>query len=153
MVYSEDELLTQMKPYIAVHIRRGDKVAGRIKEAEATEVSEYIAKVKNINSGITNIFVATDDFMVVEEFQSRCPSEWHVFSLSSPERQGYDLLKFNTESGSRRKREMVELFVDMHFLSKAEAFVGTYSSNMGRLVALLRGGYRCHSMDIDWHPR
>lgn len=53
---------------------------------------------------------------------------------------------------------MVYLFVDLQQLSLAEVFVGTFSSNLGRLIAVLREGNgreRSSAISVDrptWTP-
>lgn len=50
------------------------------------------------------------------------------------------------------------MFADLQQLAAAEVFVGTFSSNVGRLVFLLReaGGLKNRtssiSLDDDWYP-
>lgn len=150
-VHSKDQLLESMKPYIAIHIRRGDKVKGFTKEAEYIEATQYINKIKRIDSGITNIFIATDAYQAFADFQRLCPANWRVTTFCLPHKRGHQQLIFNLQPKQNKKNAMLDLFIDLHFLSKAEIFIGTYSSNIGRFVALFRGGDRCHSLDTKWH--
>lgn len=58
---------------------------------------------------------------------------------------------------TQRYPSYVYMFTDLKQLAKAEVFVGTFSSNVGRLVALLReaaGKSRKSSISIDrdWAP-
>ena len=40
-----------------------------------------------------------------------------------------------------------DLIIDIHLLANADVSLGTYSSNIGRFIYLLRGGVDCHSLD------
>ena len=152
IIRSQDNILDDIRPYIAVHIRRGDKVSLGTKEADRIEVSKYIEKIKIINPDITNIFIATDDYRVVVEFKSICPSQWFITTFCPPRQLGYDQGLFNHKSQDQKRQDMIRLFTDIYFFEKAEYFIGTYSSNMGRLVALFKGKEKCHSLDlVEWH--
>ena len=56
------------------------------------------------------------------------------------------------KSRAERKSEMLDLLLEIQLLSDADAFIGTLSSNIGRLVALFRDGKNCHSLDGEWRP-
>eukprot|EP00961_Rhodomonas_salina_P291637 3932178-Rhodomonas_salina.3 len=68
----------------AVHIRRGDKVAGPDAQADATAVRGYVGAVRGLVAevgGVRTLFVATDDDQAARDAVSvptmawRCPGE------------------------------------------------------------------------------
>lgn len=151
--------------YVSLHIRRGDKL---IKEANMIPTEfylkravEYLKKESRIES-VKGIWVASDDPDVISEVKDIS----HIYFPSIP--------KENIVCGSSRRilngnivrthiyeinySSFVYLLSDFERLSKATVFVGTFSSNVGRFVALLREGYGFSrdssiSTDIeDWFP-
>jgi hypothetical protein len=120
-------------PYIGVHIRRGDKIreAGFFRH-----IWEFANEAKRLCEliGANKIFVASDDGSVLEKFthhinnksiqvveQPRLPPEAYA-------ERGY-YLKRSTE------RALVN---DMMLLARADAYVGTASSNLDRWVFFTR---------------
>jgi len=144
--------MEDLKLYVAAHVRRGDKVtpgAFRVEaEAKKIEVPEYLRKIQDAAPGIRNIFVATDDYRVVSEFRELRP-DLNVVSFCDKSRKGY----FQSLKVDDRTKAWKEFAVDLYYLRNADHFVGTYSSNVGKLVALLREGENCSSLDSEWKPR
>jgi len=89
-----------LKPYVAVHVRRGDKVNSG--EAEKIEVSKYLRKIQDVAPDIRNIFVATDDYRVVSEFRELRP-DLSVVSLCEKSKKGY----FHTKGVERRGKSLL----------------------------------------------
>lgn len=142
--------LNSIKPYVAVHIRRGDKVAKKTKEAELIEARDYVEKILSLDADIKNVFIATDDSQVLDQFEQHCPSQWRITTFCPSSRTGHFQDNFNKKGQAQIRREMLSVFADLQALSEAHMFVGAYSSNLSRLVALFRNGVRCHSMDEEW---
>ena len=135
--------------YGAVHIRRRDKVApfwwGR--EAKAVPVCEYAAALARLESAGAppsrsqpiskpiskpmHVFLATDDFSVLPEFEACAETRrrgWRVHSYPADE-----------EPGRGVKRSVVQrLWAEVTMLVRANWSVVTCSSNIGRLVQMLR---------------
>jgi hypothetical protein len=150
---AQSELLIQMKPYVSLHIRRGDKVTGNLKEADIVSLSKYVEQIEKIKPNISNVFIATDDYSVIEEFKKICPVDWQIITFCERNNKGYDEAGFLSKNSEETKTDMISLFNDLHFLAESEYFIGTYSSNIGRLIALIKGQDKCHSLDIkEWHP-
>ena len=151
---AHSEMLKRIKPFVSVHVRRGDKVAPKTWEADAIPVEDYIAEIRRVAPETRRVFVATDDYSGLKAFQARCPSAWEVFSLCPKENRGYVHLDFGAERSDLKKQQMLLLFSDLHFLRNSERFIGTYSSNISRLMALFLGRERCHSLDKkEWFAR
>ena len=99
---------------------------------------------------ITNIAPTSTVLCCVHPFLETCQTrnQFHpgalLVYLSSPQRV-------------KVYASFVYLMADLDQMVAADVFVGTFSSNVGRLVLLLReaiGKERssCISLDYDWHP-
>lgn len=149
----KNDLLRDLSPYVSVHIRRGDKVFGGGREAEKIEIDDYIDKIKSLKPESNQIFISTDDYSVVDEFMDKTPQEWKITTFCSQTSEGYVQREFNNSGKDQKYADILALLTDIRFLSRAEWFVGTYSSNVALFVALLLGRDRCCSLDIkEWHP-
>jgi hypothetical protein len=128
---------------LAFHIRRGDKVAGGRKESRSFHSSEYIERFLNQSSlsslgsisDFGDCFVATDDYDAVVELDEalrkhRIPCQ-KLWTLTSP---GYN-------STWQVRDEIVSFLSQLVILARSEYFVGSFQSNVGAMVALLRGCY------------
>jgi hypothetical protein len=60
---SYEQLINNFKPYIAMHIRRGDLVT---RKADMVATEEYLKVLDEIRNG-RNLFIATDDRTLVSE--------------------------------------------------------------------------------------
>ena len=66
-------------------------------------------------------------------------------------------MPITTRSKFQEYKSFVYLFSDIERLSNAEVFVGTFSSNMGRIVHVARESKNkprnsSRSLDVKWHP-
>lgn len=131
--------------YVAMHIRRGDKTL----EAPHTALDKYM-KILQTHSDCRDVFVATDDYTVIEQLKEQY-CDLHFFTLCSPQHRGYDQRTFDAVGGKEKDREMISLFADVEILSKAECFVGTLSSNIGMFLYLYMPEGRCIGVDYqEW---
>ncbi len=149
-VHAKDEMLSSIKPFISLHIRQGDKAP----EAEVLPGRRYIEQIKKAPPHLKNVFVASDDYRVIEDCMKHCPDRFRIVTFCKPTTTGYDQDAFSQEKVIVKKQQMLDLFLDLHFLVQSRFFIGTYSSNIARLVALFKGRNKCQSLDIpEWHPR
>lgn len=141
-----------VKKSCGIHVRRGDKVKGNGKEAELFDIESYISKAREINPEIKKFTICTDDSMVLENFKNKF-SEFTYLSFCSPTRVGYFQYEYNNTKNSADKRnEVINILKDANLLVNSKIFIGTYSSNISRYVALMRNNKDCHSLDILWNP-
>ena len=66
-------------------------------------------------------------------------------------------MPITTRSRFQEYKSFVYLFSDIERLSNAEVFVGTFSSNIGRIVHVARESKNkprtsSISLDVKWHP-
>lgn len=150
--FLEDNELNFVRESCGIHVRRGDKVKGKSKEAEAFEIEEYISKAHQINPKIRKFTICTDDFCVIESFKNKFP-EFDFFSFCSPTRLGYFQKEYNAlKKDNEKRKEVINILRDTNLLINAEIFIGAYSSNISRYVTLIRNNENCHSLDREWTP-
>ncbi|CAN0316971.1 unnamed protein product [Ectocarpus sp. 6 AP-2014] len=139
--------------YVAVHIRRADKIL--IDGAQKTETKVYFENAVNyLNSSassvdvtdITGLWLSTDDDSVIDEVKEMVSG---YFPGTTPDsvlcvtgRVPVALMTretFREGSNDRNTYEArVLLLAEMRMLAGADVFSGTLSSNIGRLVVLMR---------------
>lgn len=134
-------------PYTALHIRRGDKL---ISEASQFDIHLYIEAIKKNAPDCQRIFIASDDYACVQECKSLYP-EYEILSLTQPAMCGYQQNQHNIASADVKKQHTLSMLADLHCMAQAEHFVGTFSSNVGRFIALMIGIEKCTSLDDRWH--
>lgn len=145
--FIENEISTLRLPqeYDAFHIRRGDKLKV---EAKLKHISEYVNCLGK--QSCKCVFISTDDYDVINEVRDFLPKEIDVKHLCSEFKSGHDQKKFNSMSKESIQKEILNLLTEVEIMRKAKNFVGSYSSNIGVALYLLRSGNRCHSVDIDF---
>jgi hypothetical protein len=156
----------QTKPYLGIHVRRGDKL---IIEAKYHPIESYMEEaVKYYDSEFTTlgvndieaIWIASDDSTVIDEVRSICVNYFpnvrnESISFASNGINGG--LKTTTDVRTHTRgagyAEFVYIMSDIEQLVESDLFVGTMSSNVGRLVEVLRDGMgkpRNSSVSLDW---
>ena len=117
---------------VAFHIRRGDKSI----EIAMTKATSYVAKmVKVIKddepfSSIEDCFVATDSYHAIHELESALQAHNVTCHLASFVQPNYKT--------TRGREDFLGFLAEYLILTKATYFIGTFSSNIGDLVALTR---------------
>ena len=113
-----------------VHIRRGDKL---VLEAVAIPTCAYADALANLSATrsvrLTSIFVASDEPNVPREFARCRTTKQHRWSVRS-------FQEAPTREASAEAT--VRLWAEIELLRRAALAVGTFTSNLARLVQLLR---------------
>ena len=130
--------------YFTVQIRRGDKKS----EADTFALHEYIRLAKRFNAmrERTTCLVMTDDYSVITELRTAYP-EYQFVSLCPKSDRGHEQAAFNSLSPGLRRQRTLALLAELSMATEGSFFVGTFSSNIGRFVALLRGLETTYSVD------
>ncbi|KAF5294267.1 hypothetical protein FQR65_LT10853 [Abscondita terminalis] len=118
-------------PYVAIHIRRTDKLR---REAKFYSVQQYMAKVDeyynqiDINNNMTKrkVYIATDDFNAIKEAITKYP---HYDIIYNP-----DIPKVPKINPLHTNENIFNVILDIHVLSKSDFIVCTFSSNICRLA-------------------
>ncbi|CAM9212405.1 unnamed protein product, partial [Ectocarpus sp. 13 AM-2016] len=137
--------------YLSMHIRRTDKK----REARPRKTEEYFQKTvqylrKSVDgltaADITGIWLSTDEDAVFNEVKRLAP---RFFPNVTPERVIYvtgrvavrSMLSGHPADAQRDRNtyeSLVILRAELEMLANANVFCGTFSSNMSRIVALMR---------------
>lgn len=157
--------------YVAVQIRRGDKTTGARRESVPVPMASYVTAAIDAlqsrgllsTSGRSNgrpvVAVCSDDLSAAEEFNEELDSRGDIHSRIQVVyrrrakrpwgREGHWQADFNSQPLETRKFLTLEFLADVEVLRQAAVCVVTFSSNVGRLVALLRDG-PIVSLDGQW---
>lgn len=144
--------------YAAVHLRRGDKVASRIKngrpwsEGENTPLAHIARMLDELSPASRDVFLLTDDFAAAGELQAACPGR-RVHTLCPPDESGHDQERFNAAPVEARAATVRRLVVECLIAASSDAFVGGYKSNVAKFVASIHADPgRCASTDALTAP-
>ena len=129
--------------YLGLQIRRGDKVI----EHQDVNLLEYLSI--DAVSSFERIFVATDDFGMVQAVKSALPG-CKVYSLTAPNEKGYDHKAFMKLSKEQKAKQLMNLFAQMEILNKANKVICTYSSNPGMFMGMRNVGQTIGVDFKDW---
>lgn len=148
----DPEIIQSNEVSCGLHIRRGDKVSGTSKEADAFSIETYVNAALEIDPSITTFTLCTDDYSVVKDFKKLYP-QYKLVTLCPENRIGYFQKQYNSLKNKPDKRnEVINILKDCDLLIKAKMFVGTYSSNVARYIVLMRNNKECYSIDENWSP-
>ena len=125
------------QPYLAVHVRRGDKVTSG--EDRHFALEEYVAAILSVDGPARTLFVMSDDSRVVMEFKRMLP-DYAISCFGAAERWGYDQGDFETLPKSEVRQETECLIAEVEIAREADVFIGTLGSNLFRLLTYLRTG-------------
>lgn len=125
--------------FVGVHIRRGD----RYKAETAIPINEFADAVRQrcATANTTTVFLATDDSRERSALQKALGPGFHVLEQTRLSADHY-AVRGNSSRALPPSPEVLDaemaIITDVSLLVRADAFVGTASSNIGRLVFFLR---------------
>lgn len=141
--------------YIGVHIRHGDKwkeTAPIATEKYGNEIIDHSDLFKSldtiISSGIQNLRKTLLDHNIWTIYVASDDPTAHV---TLKHKLGSNYTFIHTQKAGRNygdDADMISLLTDIEALRRANFFIGTASSNMGRLIYYLRGRAE-HSVSLD----
>lgn len=137
--------------FVGVHLRRGDKRS----EVRAVEIVKYMRAIDSVSPPGTAVFVSSDDGRALEKMRKVLEEAGRpVLSLGTAvHRTGHHQAASNRFPVKKNRPRVEALLAEIHALAHADWFVGTFSSNMGRLVHALRDGFEAEtsiSVDHRW---
>ena len=136
--------------YIGVHIRRGDKIAS--KEMQEIRLDKYINAIITHKDICSNVYIATDDISIINIIKEKLLSfGFNIFYNSQNKSTGFIEADFNSTSKQTRQEETLNVLLDMEVLIHSNFFIGTYTSNLSRVVPFFLGLDKCISLDNDWN--
>ena len=148
-------------PYVAIHIRRGDKVDGYLGgngiltiEGERNPVEDYLSIIKKQAPDIQHIFVMTDDYTIIDELKAM-DHGLEIETFCEPAELGYATTEFRLLESEVKTFAIQRLILETEIAIKSQVFVGCYLSNVSRYIALMHQfPNNCFSVDSEqeWHP-
>ena len=138
-------LLLSPDQYKSMHIRRGDKIS----EAKPVEIHKYMERIIASPEHHRVCHVMTDDSSVLEELRLHYRN-MDFYSLCRGSMQGHEQAGYNAMTNPDRRCSTYLLLAELQLVMKSSHFVGTFSSNIGRLAALLCGVDRTSGVDGDY---
>ena len=141
---------------VAFHMRRGDKVFKRNPESKLFVADEYVEKflaIPDINvTNVKHCFVESDEYNATEELrmslqEHNVSCQFHTMvplrylrTMKTGMEDAEDKYKFNFVFQDRKDTSEVMSFLSgLYMLVHSTYFIGTFNSNVGGLVTLLRG--------------
>lgn len=135
--------------YISVHIRRGDKIVTG--EMEDIDLNLYVDAIRDAIHISRNIFIATDDTSVITYMLNKLHGDnVNIFYNKNNKLNGFDEKTYNLKNNFSKKDEVLNMLFDMDMMIHSQFFIGTFSSNVGCVVAMYLGLDNCHSIDVSW---
>lgn len=144
--------------YIGVHLRRGDKVT----EVPPVPLTAYARAVSVLAVGVggpvmdprravpvTRVYVASDDAAAAAALAAFLPAMTVVSTASGG---GHKQATLNAAPAATTAAAVAALWADVTLLVGAAGFVGSGSSNLGRVIQLLRlagGASPASSVSVD----
>ncbi|HET8637901.1 MAG TPA: O-fucosyltransferase family protein [Acidobacteriaceae bacterium] len=147
--------------YIAIHIRRGDKIIpgfhrGQILPPEAVDkpAADYVAAMRAKVPDVRHVWVMTDDYAAVEQLRSAAP-DYTFQTMCLRSESGYTQDGFSALSTVEKLAQRKRLITETEVAIRSSAFIGPYLSNVSRFIALRhRDPRNCFSIDRQrrWFP-
>eukprot|EP00924_Labyrinthula_sp_SR-Ha-C_P007121 snap_masked-scaffold_8-processed-gene-9.31-mRNA-1 protein AED:1.00 eAED:1.00 QI:0/0/0/0/1/1/3/0/376 len=158
------------KQCLAMHIRRGDKLSDiNMKDSEFPGLNEYIQaanEIKRLHApDLKQVFVSTEDQRALDELKSLAQNNFKVFYTQNKRQNLSNFfgrpeevisIKDRIKRGLDDGYEQLDIaFLNLFIARDCNYFIGTLSSNWGRLVLELmtaRNGKKpiYRSLDHDW---
>jgi len=136
--------------YIGVHIRRGDKITS--KEMQEIRLDKYVNAIISHKSISSNVYISTDDTSIIKNIKEKLHSYgFKIYYNSQNKSTGFIEVEFNSASKQTRQEETLNVLLDMEVLIRSKFFIGTYTSNLSRVVPFFLGLDKCISLDNDWN--
>ena len=132
------------KEYVSIHIRRGDKS----NEKKEIGISRYMEKVAK--ASCNDLFIATDDYSVVEYLFSAYP-QYNYFSLTDRSKLGYSQSEFEQLDLDKKRKEVIILLATIEVLCNSKLMVGSFTSNVGMFCGMRLNNDKFMDVeDKDW---
>lgn len=136
------------EPFLGIHIRRGDKIA----TGEMNDISLDLYIEEIIHSRFRTVYIASDDKMSIDYIKAKIiPMGIDVHCNPNLEGEGFNEGNFNNAGRIKRYEDTLILLFDIYVLSRASYFIGTYTSNLSRVIPCFLGFENCKSLDENWH--
>ena len=113
-----------------------------------------IAQENGIQGKVFVRFVVSATGDVKDELKSILVAEgFNVYCNTAVTQTGFDESLFNTKDKKSRYIDTLNMLLDMDILIHSSFFIGTYTSNVSRIVPLYVGFGKSLSLDDEWNFR
>lgn len=129
------------KTYCAIHIRSGDK----IKEAKPYTLGAYMDKLAQLDE-VKNVLVLTDDYSNYKKLVVDYPMV-NFYTLERKDLVGYQHRINKRRSKQQKYTDYIEFLAGVTAASKANNYLGTYSSSVSTFLRLRMEAEKCHAID------
>lgn len=129
------DALNLNEPFVGVHVRWGDKKS----ESTLIPSSLYAHHLQEIASkaNTKTIFVMSDSSLAIEELSRQLPT-YDIRTTTPPSWNGNDLKGWKEMKLEEKEAHTVLLILELTIMSQAEGVVCMMSSNVCRLLQMLR---------------
>jgi hypothetical protein len=135
--------------YVAMHIRRGDKL---VTEARYVGAEVFASRIPPEMASLP-IVVATDDhgaFLELRDYLAASGRGNRLTTTASDRDSGHDESAFRARSVAEREAAIGKVLVDFELMCRSAHFVGSFTSNMSRAVHVARRGHASCSVDTEF---
>lgn len=127
--------------FIAVFVRRGDKLIQEAKYIPMEDILKYIP-----HSETSTFFIQTDDYTVIEESKKSLPKARIISTISSSKRGSFH----NTQRSRQQIREETEeMLVGLSVCLRSSSCWSDDTSNVGRFLKLSNPKVHIYPEDYD----
>ena len=135
------ENIPKLKNYAAIHIRRGDKVSGPIKESNFIETVKYFETLERSNYNFDSIFISTDSIDALNECITLYGKKYHlIYDSTEIRHDGFPLKVINNsiDINEHGETELITALKNFSILKNSNVLIGTPASWFFRISMLLR---------------
>lgn len=113
------------KKYVAIQMRRGDKV--KIYNDLTANPDEYMEELKKLTD-IKDVLLLCDEYNDVKHLIENYKN-YNFYSICKPDDHGYSNLAFQDLNWDEKRKKTVKLFATIDAMTRAELFLGTEIAN------------------------
>lgn len=138
-----------LERYHCVHLRAGDKL--RVEAQRQSYEKYYQELIKSTEP--QPVVVITDDYreyLNFNDFMIKKKYPYQMVTTASSSKTGYDQKVMMDLSVDERKNQLLDLMCDFMIAAHAHTFVGTFSSNVSRVLYVYRHGENTLGVDGDF---
>lgn len=143
LIRKKIESLNLPSKYIGLHLRGGDKYL----EGDLFSIDTYINKAEQLSD--TNVFfVLTDDYRIFKSLENRYPLNKYS-TFCEKDEHGYNFNELVQNEKNVIYKAHMNLFSSIEILKDSDYFIGTFSSNIGMFLGMIRDREKTVGVDFD----
>lgn len=136
---AKHEVTCLQDPYLALCVRRGDKIM----EANYASLDLYVRAAQEYSGRLRQAFLAGDDIATLELLASRLPG-FECVILTPPFPAGYIHADFRAAEAEIRLSKMARFFAQVELMRDSAAFIASKTTNVSWIASVFRNG------DVVW---